>query len=271
MELGNMIFGNSRGRHEVNRSLQDEFCELLEAMGFDSYGNNNSATEWVFENDVFRIQPYYWGDCECGFDELEEQWSKANSHGAECYQTELRGRIEVWEINSGYTAIENRAFGRDGDRFLGAFNTTTESPAPGVHVSVMEPRSDEAMEAYRRASEKRRKGIDKLYDELCTKYGLDRHFGCAVHCTCDHDKNWQKWRSENGHAPTCFVVTPNFLHKPSGFTLDWYKYPLRDSYSSAPLTRKLMRAMFADCAESLASGMETGTAETVKQGSVAKP
>jgi hypothetical protein len=110
MELGNMVFGNSRGSHHVDRALQDEWYSHMEALGFDGYGHHDNSDErGVFENDVFRVQPYYWGECECDFDEKEEAWSKANSHRAECYQTELRGRMRAWEIENGYDAVKRRA------------------------------------------------------------------------------------------------------------------------------------------------------------------
>ena len=38
MELGNMLFGNSRGDFPVDRGLQDLFTDALERAGFDGYG-----------------------------------------------------------------------------------------------------------------------------------------------------------------------------------------------------------------------------------------
>lgn len=65
MELGNAIFGNSRGEYEVPRKeFEDIFFPLLKKTGLDDHGyseegwNKNYAT---FENDIFLIRPYYWG------------------------------------------------------------------------------------------------------------------------------------------------------------------------------------------------------------------
>ena len=44
---------------------------------------------------------------------------------------------------------------------------------------------------------------------------------------------------------------PNFIFKPTGLQISWYKYPLRDSYSSEPLTTEQLRKILADCAKSL--------------------
>lgn len=261
MELGNMIFGNRRGQHAVNRDLQDEFCEALEGMGFDGYGNHKANQEWVFENDTFRMQPYYWGDCGCGFDQRDSQWSEDHQHAPECYQTELRGRTEAWEIATGYKAIENKAFGLEEGPFKG-FDVEQETLESGVFATTMVPRSDAAMAAWRKASAARENGLRKLYAELSAKYGVDPKYGVAVHCTCSYESDYQSWREVNDHASSCFVVTPNFLFKPTGFRLDWYKYPLRDSYSSEKLTRGLMRKMLAACAESLRVPQEAAGAKS---------
>ncbi len=68
MELGNLLFGHSRGNFAVDRVLQDSFewDELICATNSDFYGYttikdkmNNSGG---YENEVFSIRPYWWGD-----------------------------------------------------------------------------------------------------------------------------------------------------------------------------------------------------------------
>lgn len=73
MELGNFVFGNSRGEVSVNRDWQDDFSKFLNQSGFDSYGfvEESHLKEWektekhgsvYFENEIFIVRPYYWGD-----------------------------------------------------------------------------------------------------------------------------------------------------------------------------------------------------------------
>ena len=73
MELGNLIFGNSRGEFPVERGdWQKCFCKFIEDIGLDSYGyvpawasdslKKHQTARGGFENDVFIINPYYWGD-----------------------------------------------------------------------------------------------------------------------------------------------------------------------------------------------------------------
>ena len=66
MELGNIIFGNSRGNFPIDRGGEFETALnwLFLNMDIDSHGED-------FENDTFWIFPYYWGVCTCGYDEKE--------------------------------------------------------------------------------------------------------------------------------------------------------------------------------------------------------
>jgi len=42
---------------------------------------------------------------------------------------------------------------------------------------------------------------------------------------------------------------PNFVHKPSGFKMSWYKYPLRDSYCNMNITPDEFREIMIECME----------------------
>jgi len=141
MELGNMLFGHSRGNYPVNRDLQDDWYEILgevwEENLPDTYDNfENSCVN--FENDTFKIVPYWWGDCTCGADE---------------------------------------------------YNFTRPE--------------DAKREEYKQ------------------------------------------------HCDDCMLIVPNFLYKPTGFEIRWYKYPMRDSYMNYDITDDEMRGIFRECAKSL--------------------
>lgn len=78
MELGNLLFGNSRGRFEVPRGIseddfiwQETFIEFMDEIGLDGYGyvENDELEKYKterggFENNTFIINPYYWGEDE---------------------------------------------------------------------------------------------------------------------------------------------------------------------------------------------------------------
>lgn len=92
-ELGNLLFGNSRGEYPVRRSeMELPFLTFMENAGFDTYGHAKGdllikgVTErGGFENNTFSLNPYYWGDDEQLQEEpnfvykptgLEIQWYK---------------------------------------------------------------------------------------------------------------------------------------------------------------------------------------------------
>lgn len=80
MELGNLVFGNSRGNFPLKRGIgfEEQFERLNSLFEPSGYVEN-------FENDTFSIFPYYWGDCTCGFDDYEF----TGGHLKSCYQSEL--------------------------------------------------------------------------------------------------------------------------------------------------------------------------------------
>lgn len=137
------------------------------------------------ETPVFRMFPYYWGDCTCGFAEKEAQWSQSHSHAPECYWLAYR------KLRDELEAAGRKTYGKDFERRAQA---------------------------------------------LCKRYGIpwNNGYGSAVHCTCDYEPTWKAWSSENDHAQTCPVVIPNFLHKPSGAKVEWYKYIGRGMKVEAP-------------------------------------
>lgn len=63
LEIGNLIFGHSRGNYAIERSeWQEPFLDFLDKAGFDSYGyKKDDDIHDDFENDTFAIRPYYWG------------------------------------------------------------------------------------------------------------------------------------------------------------------------------------------------------------------
>lgn len=48
-----------------------------------------------YENDVFVMRPYYWGDCDCGYDEREDAFNSKHKHTEGCYSSELAREQKV--------------------------------------------------------------------------------------------------------------------------------------------------------------------------------
>ena len=66
MELGNMLFGNSRGEYQVEprEDYQDVFCDFLKAIDCDFEGWNHRISGNKTETSKFIVRPYYWGENE---------------------------------------------------------------------------------------------------------------------------------------------------------------------------------------------------------------
>jgi hypothetical protein len=197
MELGNIVFGNSRGPVSIERGegYERELERLFYAIDPDY------SRDTPYENEVFAIRSYYWGDCTCGFEEKDWKWSEDNKHKPHCYQTDYNNLPE--DVRS--------AWGKDKAKH------------------------------------------DRAIKEICLRHGIEWNggLGCAVHCTCGYQDDYQKFREENDHDKNCPIVLPNFEHKPSGYWLKWYKYPLRDSYASKEIGLKEFRKIIDDCIRSV--------------------
>lgn len=255
MELGNLVFGNSRGEFPVprNKSFEEPWERFTEAAGlsWSGYADRDGA---ITENALFRVREYDWdAECDCGADDKMEAWHAANHHGAECYQTELHSRMAEYDRTSGYAEADKAAFGRrDDGPLLSGFDNTIEHHPHGIVTMVSTPRRDDAMEKWREAHDRRQKFERTLFQELGKKHKVDPHYGAMVHCTCGKDKRADVfWAEIGGHSNECRFVQPNFLFKPTGFRLNWYKYPFRDSYMSPKVTPKQWREIMDKCIESL--------------------
>ncbi|MGH7804855.1 MAG: hypothetical protein ACREQJ_10945 [Candidatus Binatia bacterium] len=89
--------------------------------------------------------------------------------------------------------------------------------------------------------------------ELCLKHGRPWNDGyaSAVHCTCDFDERWRRWKASNDHDLDCPVVRPNFEYKPSGFWIRWDEHPILGASISRALDRTQFKAVVAHCERSL--------------------
>jgi len=67
MEMGNMIFGHSRGNYPIDRDSWSNlfFDEFIYEINADGYGCIDSKCE--YENDTFKLKSYDWdAECTCG-------------------------------------------------------------------------------------------------------------------------------------------------------------------------------------------------------------
>lgn len=185
------------------------------------YGTN-------YENDVFAMRTFYWGECECGFNDRAEVWHDANPHAEDCYQSEL----------------------------------TRREKAAGIHYTqFME--SDGSFDGDSSSYDERQKLQAAIYADLAEKFGTDRKLGAAVHCTCYRKHAAETFYASDNHSEKCGLVVPNFHFKPSNFKCSWYKYIGRDMEGGGELPGDFMQQIFA----SHPSGMtlDDAISETAKR------
>lgn len=87
------------GAHVADEYVTADLYELSRELGErdpERQAHGFLGGEWGygqdFENDVFEMHPYWWGDCECGHDDREAQWEDEHPHLDDCYQSELSRR-----------------------------------------------------------------------------------------------------------------------------------------------------------------------------------
>jgi len=210
MEMGNMIFGHSRGNYPIDRDSWSNlfFDEFIYEINADGYGCIDSKCE--YENDTFKLKSYDWdAECTCGLEDLIDDWWEDKLHKSNCYQMELiREKIKHgWTID--------------------------------ISGSIERPPQNMKFEKYSKIE-------DKIYKKLCKKYNLSRA-GCAVHCTCGLNSSFEEWVKNKKHKSDCRLIQPNFLYKPTGFSIMWYKYALRDSYMNQDISLDKFRVILRDC------------------------
>ena len=191
-----------------------ELSRRLGEMNPEQQSHGFLGGEWGYgqdyRSDVFSMFPFYWGECECGWDQINEAL-EGLAHDPDCYQTELRARF----------ATEGLGYDED----------------------TWKPRSPAMSYEDRNVRER------AIYRELTGKYGLPMP-GCAVHCTCTRRERWRAQfdamkLGPHGHAETCLLVRPNFTF--GDLSLNWYKYIGRDMEPSRPVSRGEWRRIFAAC------------------------
>jgi hypothetical protein len=189
MELGNAIFGHSRGEFHIERGhgWEEELIRLFESY---SPRRDNSWREYgeEFVNSIFEVHPYWWGECTCG--------AECPIHAKGCDIVTKWGDWVSARINACSGKPDKHGFAEV--RFGMFANWEKKNPAPK--------------------------------------------------CTCGAENNWVE---KEEHESSCKLVAPNFWYKPSDFQIQWYKYPLRDSYKNQNINLSDFRKIIDDCIKSL--------------------
>jgi len=91
--INQVVLGNAMGSLDLGDD-EEYICEKIHELACLIDGNDDSSgygTE--FQNDVFEMHRYFWGECDCGYGEKEVAWSEAHDHEEDCFSV----RLEAFE------------------------------------------------------------------------------------------------------------------------------------------------------------------------------
>jgi len=240
-------FGCREGHFPIDRVVWErELIRLFSAYAPDR--DNEERSHGAFENDTFRVIPYIWhGECECGFEQQAERWHEDHPHLPTCYDTVRAAAIEDWKRESGIEVLYEASMCDIFTEKRDGFTTLSTSS-----------RSEKAEAAYEKwcaLQDEQDQFEQQLSRRLCREMKIPWNKDSAVHCTCGKDDRAKLWFSTLGHREPCplwKMGLPNFLHKPSGYAVTWYKYPCRGGDANQLMSPKGFTAIIDSGIASLA-------------------
>lgn len=238
-ELGNMVFGNSRGPFEFpDRELVncDEWSYLLNhLLQMDNHGimsdyyydyerqenrkrdnglEPSKSDGYICKDEtgsiIFEIFPYYWDECSCGADQ---------------YNTSLEEELK----NEFFSAEERKTYE--------SFDEWCKDECPAC---IWKPENEG-------------KSLEYLQG-ICTCNTVNENIKLMKRkeLIADKAKKFEAKYNElyKEHTSDCLLMKHNFIFKPGTseeFWIDWYKYPFRDSYMSKDATIDEIKKIWLEC------------------------
>ena len=226
MELGNLLFGNSRGKYEIPRDFVElkEWQNLLKKLDANStYGYINKYKGNVLpgenggcivknnESVIFKIMPYYWGECTCG---------------AEIFNYKLEKKLYLEHFTKEEIDTLDKNY----------YDCDEKCPAYEKQYDVED---EKLVKICTCGAIKKNIVIDENIKKLQPRYN-------------DLKKELQENYKE--HSENCLLVQHNFVFLPdteNEVWIDWYKYPFRDSYSNIKITKEIFSEILNECIKNI--------------------
>ena len=240
---------------------------------FDAYApkRDNSWREYgvEFENDTFWVHPYNeFPECACAYRKQEKRWLARNPHGHSCFQPYIAALVA--KVEKAHPVPEFEFIRAVGDYDIAEIiHMFHGGPEPSAEMKAAKRAEDAEYEKRRgewsKAHDKQQAAITALVLAEAAKHhvggggnvklGADNaHWMWTYLCTCGHDKAYHNWQMTNEHFRPCelwWSNQPQFLHKPTGYGVHWYKYPCRDAYGTQPIDIKRFQAIIRECIATL--------------------
>jgi len=166
-----------------------------------------------YKNDVFEMRPYYWGECDCGWDEMEFN----EPHSKDCYQSLVD------------KDLKKHGWKKDKFGFL-------DSPKGMIYTETEKIRD----KIYKKHCDK----FGLTFPNSCAIHCTCEHE--------NNFKKWfeKNKKGKNGHSDKCALELPNFKHYKSGLEIRWYKYLGRDMEYNQKISKKEWNKIFKEVIDS---------------------
>lgn len=232
MELGNLFFGNSRGNFEVNRDLVNSkewvylTKNLLQVTDYHCIMENNKERTnnlipdefggYTCELDnkkIFKIMPYYWGECTCGCDDKN-------------YEIEKEFRKEFFT-----------------EKELEILDSTLPDCGLNCPGDIYDYKNKDL-------------SVD-LLARKCTCGNVKKNFRLFKKKEALKEKTNEFYKKLDEmfktHSEDCLLMQHNFVFYDNAeeFTIDWYKYPFRDSFMNLNKSDDEIKDIFRTCSDAL--------------------
>lgn len=243
IELGNLLFGHSRGEYHVPREWQDTFCTFLENCGFDSYGYTDDKlekyikTDYGYYEDVYPTNTSIKDVLKNGTHLREMPYTEFIMKGISYRGNYYKYNDKLYLILPDFSPEYLEKLELYDDEFLNWLCDLSDADYEKymndelivpAEISTLEPSIDEA-------------GIIESMYEVIERESHIHFFDNDVFSLRPY-----YWGESDELAEK-----PNFVFKPTGFELSWYKWPFRDSYMSKNISYGEFCDMIDKCKQSL--------------------
>ena len=216
--LGNTYGEFDLGKHE--RYIVEKLYKLSEMLAKSNPENQAHGClggEWGygqdFKNSTFEMRPYFWGDCDCGWETKLGEFSQTIEHKSDCFQNKWAQWNNAWKAQ---------------------------------HLSARDKKHwRKTMEAEDKANQKFCRENGKLDGTAGCAVHCDCGHDEIWNAWCEANK-----LGPEGHTLTCAAVLPNFRYR--DIDIRWYKYIGRGMTINREVARKELIVMFRACFTSIA-------------------
>lgn len=245
IEIGNLLFGHSRGEYLIPRGNKWEDCfhEFLKETGFDSYGYTETALDKYLKAEIG------YGKYSKDTNVKVESVLRSGRWVGEEDRTDVRingisYRGNVFEYRNKLYSIypsHNQKYCEDEGAYFDALDKWENSLSKEDYKKYLNNKLMVPLEIRELEPKEDASVVEPHIKEIYFEEETHSYFENDVFIVSPYF--WGE--SEELHGK------PNFVFKPEGIEIHWYKYPLRDSYINKKITLEHFKEILEKCKDSV--------------------